>query len=75
VLGALRGPDLLRVKGLVHVVGRDRPVVYHRVHHLAHKPTELAAWPDGKPATQLVFITRNLAAADIDSVLQSIARL
>jgi G3E family GTPase len=75
VLGALRGPDLLRVKGVVHVLGREHPVVYHRVHHLAHKPTELEAWPEGRRATQLVFITKGLSGNDIERLADAIACL
>jgi G3E family GTPase len=75
VLGTLRGPDLLRVKGIVHVLGRERPVVYHRVHHLAHRPTELEFWPEGRPATQLVFITRGLPGATIEATVDSIVAL
>ena len=44
---ALRGPDLLRVKGLLDVAGCRGPVVVQIVQHLAHPPVELASWPDG----------------------------
>ncbi len=44
---ALRGPDLLRVKGFLNVEGCRGPVVVQVVQHLAHPPVELAAWPDG----------------------------
>src|SRR5258708_8731470 len=36
-LASLRGPDLLRVKGIVHVQGRSRPVVIHAVQHVMDK--------------------------------------
>ena len=75
VLGALRGPDLLRVKGLVLVEGRDRPVVYHRVRHLAHRPTELDAWPEGRRATQLVVIARDLPGARIEAILDAVCAI
>src|SRR5262249_2185444 len=57
---ALRGPDLLRVKGLLNVAGCRGPVVVHVVQHLAHPPVELAAWPDASRRSRLVFITRNI---------------
>src|SRR5262249_25067361 len=41
VLTALRGPDLLRVKGIVAVEGVRGPVVVHAVQHTAHRPVEL----------------------------------
>ena len=37
---ALRGPDLLRVKGFLAVAGCRGPVVVHVVQHLAHAPVE-----------------------------------
>ena len=43
------GSDILRVKGLLHVQGVDRPVVVQGVQHLVHKPLHLDAWPEGRP--------------------------
>ncbi len=40
LLTALRGPDLLRVKGLVAVEECRGPVVVHFVQHVAHPPIE-----------------------------------
>jgi G3E family GTPase len=60
VLTALRGPDLLRVKGLVNVEGKTGPMVVQGVQHLFHPPLELAAWPSGDRTTRLVFITRGI---------------
>ena len=42
-LMALRGPDLLRVKGFLDVEGCKGPVVVQFVQHLAHPPVELDA--------------------------------
>ena len=67
-LAALRGADLLRVKGLLSVDGAQGPVAVHYVRHLAHPPTELKSWPDGDRRSRLVFITRNIekqAVADL----------
>jgi G3E family GTPase len=60
VLTALRGPDLLRVKGLVNVEGKAGPMVVQGVQHLFHPPLELAAWPSADRGTRLVFITRGI---------------
>lgn len=58
---ALRGPDLLRVKGMLKVKGCRGPVVVQYVQHLAHPPVELDAWPAGSDQTsRIVFITRNI---------------
>src|SRR5579862_2698051 len=54
VLTALRGADLLRVKGLVAVTGARGPVVVHAVQHVAHRPIELEAWPTVDHRSRLV---------------------
>jgi G3E family GTPase len=74
LLAELRGPDLLRVKGLAAVEGCAGPVVVHGVQHILHRPLELDAWPDADRRTRLVFITRGglgrgPVAALLDSVL------
>jgi G3E family GTPase len=60
VLTALRGPDLLRVKGILAVAECRGPVVVHAVQHLAHPPVELEDWPDLDHRSRLVFVTRGL---------------
>jgi G3E family GTPase len=60
VLTALRGPDLLRVKGLVNVEGKSGPMVVQGVQHLFHPPLELAAWPSADRGSRLQFITRGI---------------
>jgi G3E family GTPase len=72
---ALRGPDLLRVKGFLNVAGSRGPVVVHVVQHLAHAPVELAAWPDASRATRLVFITRNLPEGQVRDLLAAVRAL
>ncbi len=73
VLTALRGPDLLRVKGLVAIDGVRGPVVVHAVQHVAHRPVELEAWPDGDHRSRLVFITRNLGRDTVEALFAAIA--
>jgi G3E family GTPase len=62
---ALRGADLLRVKGVLDVVGCRGPVVVQFVQHLAHPPVELDRWPDDVRGSRLVFIARNLGEAAV----------
>lgn len=59
-LRAERGPDLLRVKGVLDIVGEAAPLAIHGVHHVFHPPTLLAAWPEGPRQSALVLIGRNL---------------
>jgi G3E family GTPase len=72
---ALRGSDLLRVKGFLNVAGCRGPVVVHIVQHLAHPPVELATWPSGNRANRLVFITRNLSERHVRNLLSAVAAL
>jgi G3E family GTPase len=72
VLTALRGPDLLRVKGLVNVEGRTGPLVVQGVQHLFHPPIELAEWPSADRATRLVFITRAIDRSTVENLFAAI---
>ncbi len=72
VLTALRGPDLLRVKGLVNVEGKAGPMVVQGVQHLFHPPIELAAWPGEDRSTRLVFITRDIPRQTIADLFAAI---
>ena len=74
-LAALRGPDLLRVKGFLDVEGCTGPVLVQFVQHLAHPPVELTAWPDGKRGSRLVFITRNLPEAQVRGLFAAVKAL
>jgi G3E family GTPase len=72
MLIATRGESVLRIKGILNLVGHDRPVAIHGVQHLFHPPVLLAAWPDGDPQTsRLVFITRDLPRDVIEEGLRA----
>lgn len=75
VLTALRGPDLLRVKGLVNVEGRGGPMVVQGVQHLFHPPLELAAWPGTDHSTRLVFITRGIPRQTVADLFAAIGAI
>jgi G3E family GTPase len=71
LIGAMRGDDLLRVKGIVNVADHpDKPVVIHGVQHIFHPPRILDNWPGEDKRTRLVFITRNIEQEDIELTLQ-----
>ena len=74
-LVALRGADLLRVKGLLNVVSCRGPVVIQYVQHLAHPPVELEAWPDENRASRVVFITRNIAERQVRDLFAAVRAL
>jgi len=65
----LKGPDLLRIKGIVNVAEMDRPVVIHGVQHVFHPPAVLDAWPSDDRRTRIVFITRDVARETIEATL------
>jgi G3E family GTPase len=72
---ALRGADLLRVKGILDVAGCRGPVVVQYVQHLAHPPVELESWPDKSRNSRVVFITRNILERDISSLFAAVRAL
>jgi G3E family GTPase len=72
---ALRGADLLRVKGLLNVAGCRGPVVVQYVQHLAHPPVEIEVWPDQNRASRVVFITRNIAEQDVRDLFAAVRAL
>jgi len=49
--------DLLRVKGIVNLIGEHAPVAIHGVHHVFHPPVQLEGWPDADQRFRIVFIT------------------
>lgn len=70
-----RGESLLRVKGILNLVGQERPVAIHGVQHMFHEPVLLAAWPEGDPRTsRIVFITRDLSRETIEQGLEAFER-
>jgi G3E family GTPase len=66
-IASLRGAELLRVKGLLNVDGE--PVAVHAVQTLIHEPVTLAQWPDAERRSRLVFITRGMDRAALESTL------
>jgi G3E family GTPase len=72
---ALRGADLLRVKGFLNVAGCRGPVVVQFVQHIAHPPVELASWPDADRKSRIVFITRDIGEAEVRDLLAAVRAL
>jgi len=68
---ALRGPDLLRIKGLLNLAGSRGPVVFQAVQHLIHPPVELSAWPDKDHASRVVFITRGISERQLEDLFKA----
>lgn len=59
------GANLLRVKGIVSVIGHRRPVVVHGVGHVFHPPRFLDTWPNQLVEPVIVFILDGIEASTI----------
>ncbi|WP_438764686.1 CobW family GTP-binding protein [Kushneria sp. TE3] len=70
LITSLMGHDMLRIKGMLDIEGRDRPLVIHGVQHLFHPPVELEAWPGGVRLSRLVFITRDIPRETLATTLE-----
>lgn len=71
MLVATRGEQLLRIKGILNLVGQERPLVLHGVQHVFHEPKLLPAWPGDDRRSRLVFIVRDLDPAMIEGGLRA----
>jgi G3E family GTPase len=72
---AMRGEDLLRVKGIVNLQEQpEQPLVFHGVQHLYQPPETLPAWPSPDRRTRIVFITRGVDAEAMDESLRVFER-
>ncbi|MDR7154808.1 G3E family GTPase [Sphingobium xenophagum] len=69
ILTLFKGPDILRVKGIVNLVGEAKPVVIHGVQHIFHPPVLLESWPSEDRRTRLVIITRDISAEELRATL------
>jgi G3E family GTPase len=75
MVSAMRGNDLLRVKGIVNVTEHPlRPVVIHGVQHIFHPPIHLDSWPSDDRRTRIVFITRDIDQDAIEETLRVFER-
>ncbi len=71
----LRGPSLLRLKGILHIrESPDTPALIHGVQHVLSPPRWLPRWPTEDRRSRLVFITRGISQEDIECVLQGFER-
>jgi len=74
-LTTLRGADLLRVKGIVHVAGEPGPVVVQGAQHVFHPPVTLESGQDTDPRSRIVFIVRNITRESIEALFAAVGAL
>jgi G3E family GTPase len=68
-LVALRGPDILRMKGIVHLEDMPKPFVFHGVQHIFEPPVPLEIWPEDDRTSRVVVIARDISVSDLETSL------
>lgn len=70
------GERILRIKGMLNVIGDPQPRIVQCVQHSVYPPTSLPAWPDSAPfhdrKSRLVFIVRDLPREEVTNLMFSI---
>ena len=75
-IGANLGAQLLRIKGIVHVLEYpDRPAVIHGAQKLLHEVEWLAAWPSEDRRSRIVFITLDSGREQVEELIALADRL
>ena len=69
---SLRGKDILRMKGIVHVEGIENPFVFHAVQHVFDPPVPLTNWPGGDRRSRIVVIARDIDRGDLRDCLETL---
>jgi G3E family GTPase len=70
------GPNLLRVKGIVHVAEEpERPAVIQGAQHLLHNLAWLERWPDADRRSRIVFITQGFDRAEVEDMIAVLDRV
>jgi len=65
LLVGFKGPNILRIKGILNLQGEPLPTVIHGVQHIFHPTVTLPAWPSQDRRSRIVFITRDIERATI----------
>jgi G3E family GTPase len=74
ILIGQHGEKMLRIKGILNIAGRDKPIAIHGVQHMFHDPAELSDWPTDDRSSKIVFITQDLDRKVIEEKLESLTR-
>lgn len=72
-LVALRGPNLLRVKGLVFLQGIEAPFVFHGVQHIFDDPVPIKDWDQSDRRSRIVIIARDLSESRLRRCLRPLS--
>ncbi|MEP3443025.1 MAG: GTP-binding protein [Sulfitobacter sp.] len=66
---ALKGPNILRMKGILHVQGLQYPFVFHGVQHIFEAPVPMKSWSGEDTTSRVVVIARDMDEADLTASL------
>lgn len=69
---ALKGDDILRVKGIVFLEGIDHPFVFHGVQHIFDPPEPIRDWTGDDRTTRIVVIARDLSRPELQASLNTL---
>jgi G3E family GTPase len=61
----LRGPDILRVKGIVFLEDIETPFVFHGVQHIFDPPVPIPDWPGSERRSRIVVIARDISRPEL----------
>lgn len=62
---ALKGPNILRMEGILHVEGLRYPFVFHGGQHIFEAPVPIKYWSDEGTTSRVVVIARDMEQADL----------
>lgn len=62
---ALRGPDILRIKGIVFLTNMEKPFVFHGVQHVFERPVPLTNWTGADRRSRIVVIARDISRPEL----------
>lgn len=71
----LLGSNILRVKGILNIVGSAQPVAVHGVQHTFHAPIRLPVWPSQDRRSRIVFITQDVARSAIEATFNTLRQV
>lgn len=66
-LVARRGPNLLRVKGIIFLEGIETPFVFHGVQQIFDPPIAVQDWPKDDRRSRIVVIARDIPLSELES--------
>jgi G3E family GTPase len=66
---ALKGPDILRIKGIVFLEGIETPFVFHGVQHIFDPPVPMRKWDGDDRRSRIVVIARDLSRPELQRSL------